>query len=516
MILILRILAFLLYWIGCKLQFLIKWLNGIKRESIPKIDNDILKLSAVKLIQKLKACEISSEELVREYIKRIKTVNPILNAVIEDRFAAAVEDAKKADQVIVSADDKEELFKKYPLLGIPFTVKEPIGVQGLSQVVGCENRRGIKSPEDGATVALLRKVGAIPLLVSATPELSISWETLTIMNGRCMNPYNTEYTPGGSSGGEGALNAAGASVFGIGSDYCGSIRIPALFNGLYGLKPSGSLVSSKGNFPLVTENGIEKCVQMGPITRFVDDLPLLLNVIAGENTSKLIDGVDIDKMKIFYVDLSKKITVVPVSNSIKTSIENACNHFSSRGNEVTKLEIKEMQDIMEITIAQLMLFVPPSIHKAFENPNKHTTTWGELAKHVTCRRPVHTLGTLYFQILYDLRFTFPSFRSDYYLKIMRSLESKLKATLGNDGVLFFPTFHQPAILHNTSIIHSPGFILTGIFNAIGFPSLHVPMGLNKKGLPLGFQIVAAPFADRNCLRIAKELETVFGGWVPPP
>ncbi|XP_055853538.1 fatty-acid amide hydrolase 2-A-like [Episyrphus balteatus] len=510
----LRLMAFLLYWIGSRLQFIIKLCSGIKKEQIPEFNSEILGLSALKLVQKLKACEISSEEIVREYIKRIKAVNPILNAVVDDRFSEAVEEAKKADQVIVLTANRDELFEKYPLFGVPFSVKESCGVEGLSHVVGSHYRRGMKSTEDGAAIQLLREAGAIPLLVSANPELCVSWETLTFTNGRCSNPYNTQYTPGGSSGGEGSLNGAGATVFGIGSDFCGSIRIPAMFNGVYGHKPSGGLVSPKGHFPNTNQVGMEKVLQMGPMTRFVEDLPLLLDIIVGENSSKLIDSTDIDKMKIFYVDLSMRTTVLPVTSSIKKSIENACNHFSSRGNEVQKLEIKEMHNLLEIVAGKLMLFVPPSIHTNLANPEEKTTTMAEIGKHFK-GKPMHTLSALYFQSLYDFRFALPIFRSDYYINIMDALETKLKETLGNDGVLFFPTFHRPAFLHNTSIIHSPGTVLTGIFNVLGLPSLHVPMGLDKNGLPVGFQIVAAPLADKNCFKVAVELEKVFGGWIPP-
>ncbi|XP_055906836.1 fatty-acid amide hydrolase 2-B-like [Eupeodes corollae] len=481
---ILRILSLILYWIGCKLQFIIKMFSDIKREPIREFKSEILALSAVKLVEKLKACELSAEDLLREYIKRVKEVNPILNAVVDDRFSNALEDAKKADQVIKLTADKEELFKKYPLFGVPFSVKESCAVEGLSHVVGSHYRRGLKSIEDGASISLLREAGAIPLLVSANPELCVSWETLSMTHGRCNNPYNSEYTPGGSSGGEGSLNGAGASVFGIGSDFCGSIRIPAMFNGVYGHKPSGYLVSPKGHFPHTEQDGMDKVLQMGPMTRFVEDLPLLLNIIAGENASKLIDGEEITKIKVL-------ITF-----------------------ELFQLEIEELDDIMEIVAARLSLFVPPNIHTNLTNPDEKTTTLAELGKHFK-GKPLHTISALYFQALYDFSHTIPIFRKDYYMKRLDDLESKLKEKLGNNGVLLFPTFHRSAFLHNTSIIHSPAVVLTGIFNVLGFPALQVPMGLNKKGLPIGFQIVAAPFADKNCFKVAAELEKVFGGWVPP-
>lgn len=511
----LRFLALVVYYVGSCLQFIIKYSNGIKRQRIPEFDSDIFKHSATELVRKLRMKELTSEELVRAYIKRIKAVNPVLNAVVEDRFVAAIEDAKTVDEAIGEATDSWELFENYPLLGVPFTVKECCAIKGLSHVVGSPFRSGVKSSEDGAAVALLRKAGAIPLLVSANPELCVSWETSTLTSGRCTNPYNTEYTPGGSSGGEAALNGAGATVFGIGSDFCGSIRIPAMFTGVYGHKPSGELVSPKGHFPQTqTQVGMEKCLQMGPITRFPEDLPLLLNVIAGKNVSKLVDGVNIDKMKIFYVDLSVKTTVVPIWGSIKDTIGNACHHFKLIGNHVEELKLDEMNDMMEITIARNMKFKPPQILNITDNPKDKTTVFAEFKKHFK-GTPLHTISTLYFLALYDFGNTFPAFKTDHYQKRMESLESKLSETLGNDGVLFLPTFHRPAFLHNTSIIHTAGTPLTGLFNVLGLPSLNVPMGLDESGLPIGFQVIAGPYADRNCFKVAAELDKVFGGWVSP-
>lgn len=515
MIYFLRFLSLFFYYIGFCIQPLIKLFNRNKGKRIPSFESDVLLHSATKLVQKLKTSELSSEALVKEYIKRVKAVNPILNAVIEDRFLAAINDAKRADEIIASTENKDELFDKMPLLGIPFTVKECCGVKGLSHVVGSPFRQGIKAPEDSDVVAILRRAGAIPLLVSATPEVCVSWETSSFTHGTCNNPYNTQYTPGGSSGGEGSLNAAGATVFGVGSDFCGSIRIPAMFNGVYGHKPSGYLVSPKGNFPSTQDNvGMEKCMQIGPMTRFAEDLPILLNIMAGDNANKLIKGVDIDDMKIFYIDLSLYTTIVPMCNSIAKSIDKACHHFITRGNLVQELKIEEMNDIMEITIARNMKFQPPPILNDPSNPEKTSTIFTELLKHVQ-GKPLHTISTLYFQALYDFGKTIPQFGTDYYEKRKEVLESKLIASLGNDGVLLFPTFHRPAYLHNTSIIHSAGTVLTGLFNVLGLPSLHVPMGLDKNGLPIGFQIIAGPYADNNCFKVAAELERTFGEWIPP-
>lgn len=174
---------------------------------------------------------------------------------------------------------------------------------GLSYAVGSVIRKGLKAPKDGEVVQLVRAAGAIPLLVSATPEFCMSFETNTVANGRCMNPHNLTLSTGGSSGGECALNASGASVFGIGSDIAGSIRLPAMFCGVYGHKPTGGLTSIKGHFPYsLTDENLPNYLQMGPITRFASDMPLLLEIMAGDNKHKLKmdEPVPLNELKVGY------------------------------------------------------------------------------------------------------------------------------------------------------------------------------------------------------------------------
>lgn len=174
--------------------------------------------------------------------------------------------------------------------------------------MGSVVRKGMKAPRDGEVVELMRAAGAIPLLVSATPEFCMSFETNTVANGRCRNPYDLSRTSGGSSAGEGALNGAGASLFGIGSDIAGSIRLPAMFCGVFGHKPTGGLTSIKGHFPssLVDEN-LPNYLQLGPITRFARDMPLLLEIMAGDNKHKLKlnEPVPLNELQVGYKDALK-------------------------------------------------------------------------------------------------------------------------------------------------------------------------------------------------------------------
>lgn len=146
--------------------------------------------------------QLTSEAIVTSYISRVQEVDPVINAVVEDRFAQAIEDARKTDALIASSTlTEEELKTKYPLLGIPITVKESIAVEGMSNNAGrvCEKN---KAKTDAEIVRLAKEAGAIPLLVSNTPELCMNWETINNVTGRTANPYDTTKTSGGSSGGE--------------------------------------------------------------------------------------------------------------------------------------------------------------------------------------------------------------------------------------------------------------------------------------------------------------------------
>lgn len=165
--------------------------------------------------------QITSEAVVREYIKRIKEVDSILNAVVEERYDEAIKDAQRADKIIAETS-VIYIVRNYPLLGVPFTVKESVALKNLSHGSATKSRIGTKADKDAVVVERLKAAGAIPLLVSTTPEYCVSWETYNHVSGRTMNPHHRHRTPGGSSGGEAALVGAGASCFGIGK----------LFNGI--------------------------------------------------------------------------------------------------------------------------------------------------------------------------------------------------------------------------------------------------------------------------------------------
>ncbi|MGB0641354.1 MAG: amidase, partial [Myxococcota bacterium] len=229
------------------------------------------------LTKALQSQAVTPTELLDAHIQRIEQINPIINGLIADRFEAAREEAKSASLELLKGPNEAK-----PLLGIPCTIKEFIGVKGMPQTGGLLWRKEVTADGDATVVERLRAAGAIIMGSTNIPEGGLWMETYNSIYGRTLNPWNVKRTPGGSSGGEGALVSSGCSPFGIGSDVGGSIRIPAAFCGVVGHKPTGGLVPNTGHFPegsLGVDGG--RFLSVGPLTRSVDDAWTILKIIAG-------------------------------------------------------------------------------------------------------------------------------------------------------------------------------------------------------------------------------------------
>lgn len=303
-------------------------------------------------------------------------VGPLLNAIVEERFEEALNDAKKADKIVADTSTIY-VITNYPLLGVPFTVKESIAVKDMSHAGGSVPRAGRKATEDATVVAKLRAAGAIPLLVSTTPEYCLSWECSTLINGRTLNPYDSSRTPGGSSGGEGALIGAGASVFGLGSDIAGSIRVPSMFNGIFGHKPSAGIVSLDGHFPSSTDKNFNQYLTIGPMCRFAKDLPMLTHLIVDE---KFLPMLQLDQplhtkdIKIYYLTSAgfTLLSMWNVEHSIQKKMLEAVAHFKSNGLHCEQADFGDMTETLEISVS--LFFAMDDIPDLLSN-DKTTVSW---------------------------------------------------------------------------------------------------------------------------------------------
>ena len=237
--------------------------------------NDLIFASATSLAEAIQKKTISSQELVEAYIGRIEAVNPQLNAVVQLAAETALTEARAADAALARGEIKG------PLHGVPMTIKDSLDTAGVITTAGTTGRQSFIPKQDATVVARLRKAGAILLGKTNTPELTLHAETDNLVYGRTNNPYDPALTPGGSSGGAAAIVAAGGSAFDIGSDTGGSIRQPAHFCGLAGLKPTAGRVPRTGHIVSYEMGALDALTQIGPLARYVEDLSLIFSIIAG-------------------------------------------------------------------------------------------------------------------------------------------------------------------------------------------------------------------------------------------
>ena len=236
---------------------------------------DIIYRSAKSIAQAIRDGEVSSVEVVQAHLDRIGEVNERLNAVVALCTERALSEARDADAAIARGDSVG------PLHGVPMTLKDSLDTEGVITTGGTLGRLNHVPKRDSTVAARLRGAGAILLGKTNTPEITFAGETDNLVYGRTNNPYGLDRTPGGSSGGAGAIIAAGGSPFDIGSDTGGSVRLPAHFNGIAGIKPNSGRVPRTGHIIPYAAGAEDAYTQNGPMARYVEDLALILPIISG-------------------------------------------------------------------------------------------------------------------------------------------------------------------------------------------------------------------------------------------
>ena len=223
---------------------------------------------------------MSAVEIAEAHLRRIDEVNPKLNAVVQLASERAMDEARAADAALARGESLG------PLHGVPITIKDSHDTEGIVSTGGTMGRKDFVPEADATAVARMRAAGAIVLGKTNTPELTLSFETNNLVYGQTNNPYDVGRTPGGSSGGAGAIIAAGGSAMDLGTDTGGSIRVPSAFCGLAGLKPTSGRVPRTGHIVPWGLGGLDSLTTIGPMARFVEDLWLAFPIIAGP------DGID--------------------------------------------------------------------------------------------------------------------------------------------------------------------------------------------------------------------------------
>src|SRR6201991_2710400 len=231
---------------------------------------DIVKLDAGRIADLIAKRELSRVDVMQDHLDRIAAVNPKVNAIVT-MADGALDAAKKAEAAVKSGA------RLGPLHGVPFTVKDGIDTAGVLTQRGSPIFKGRVPETDATVVARLKAAGGILIAKTNTPEFAYSVETDNLLTGRTNNPWNLDYTPGGSSGGESAAIAAGMSPLGLGSDVAISTRGPAAHTGIVGLKATHGRVPATGHWPRVPR----RFWHIGPMARSVRDISLAYSLTAG-------------------------------------------------------------------------------------------------------------------------------------------------------------------------------------------------------------------------------------------
>ncbi|HSS20284.1 MAG TPA: amidase [Pyrinomonadaceae bacterium] len=457
---------------------------------------DLTKETLSSLADLIQSGFASSEEVLRAHFERIEQLNPKLNAVVTLAHDA-MEKAKAADV----ARAKGEVIG--PLHGVPLTVKDTIDTAGLRTTSGSAIRADHVPAYDAPAVARLKAAGAIILGKTNTAEMAMDYTTENPVFGRGNNPFDLSLTTGGSSGGEAAAIATCMSPGGIGSDLAGSIRIPAHFCGVAGLKPTVGRVPGEGQCPAAFGPYSLGAV-IGPMARSVRDLKLLFGVLAGiePSTSVTEPKLDATTRVAFYTDDG----VAPVTAETRQVVENTATALAEAG-----LQVKEKR--------------PPGIALGHE-----------LWLNIFSRATVILLRNFYDGnedkggdfVRWRLKTAddTPTPSLDEYISLWRQrdwVRNTLVEWMSEFPLMILPVGATPAYAHgtlkvnvgNTTMNTFRAFSYSQTFNVFDLPVAVVRAGRTKDGLPVGVQIVGRPFAEDTVLAAAAIIEEALGGWSLP-
>ncbi|MBZ5549993.1 MAG: amidase [Acidobacteriia bacterium] len=462
--------------------------------------------SARAIAAQIRKKEISPVEIAHVHLDRIERLNPSLNAFVDWKPEVVLAQARAAERAILQGEDVG------PLHGVPLSIKASIDVAGHRCEAGTRLRAGYVAAEDAPLVARLRAAGAVILGVTNTPELLMAWETDNLLYGRTNNPWDLTRTAGGSSGGEAAAIAAGLSAGGVGSDGGGSIREPAHFCGICGLKPTPGRIPSTGHFPK-SGGPFALLGVVGPMARTVEDVRVLFEAMAGWDDAdpcsapvhlgqiqeKTIRDVAIG----FFEDDGR----TPVTQETRLAVNRAASLVSNAGFRVDPFRPEGLEEARQLwwkffgTAGGMILGPMLRGHESELSPILHQfSSW-------TSAEPPHSGDSLLASWLGR-----------------DEIREKILLQMRKYPVLICPTAAIPAFRHGErewkvegkTVKYLDAWSYCEWFNLLGFPGVVVPMGFSEAGLPIGVQIVGRPWEEELVFSIAAVLEEGRGPWAGPP
>jgi len=457
------------------------------------------------MAQQIREGHISPVELVDAHLALIEKLQPTLNAFVHVDAESARKQAQQAEAAV-------KLGKNLgPLHGVPLSIKSSIAVAGLPWETGTKLRAGTVASQDAPLVARLRNAGAIILGVTNCAELLMAWETDNLLYGRTNNPWDLSRTAGGSSGGEAAAIASGCSAGGVGSDGGGSIRVPAHFCGICGLKPTPGRIPATGHFP-ASLGPFALLGVVGPMARTVADLKMLFEAVQGpDDGDPSAAPVSIrwpwpDKLKTLRIGYFEDDGRTAVTAETRAAVRAAAEALQGAGFQVEPFRPEGLEEARQLWwkffgIAGGMLLGPMiNGREADLSPIlKEFSSW-------VAAEPAHSGQSLL----------------DTWLQ-RDEVRIKIFTQMLDFPVLLCPVASVPAFRHGErrwdidgkKVEYLDAWSYTAWFNRLGMPAAVVPVGKSPEGLPIGVQIVARPWEEEIVLAVAEELENRRGAWRTP-
>ncbi len=468
--------------------------------------SDLTFLSAVVMAQQIREKKISPVELIDAHLAKIGRLNPKLNAFVHLDADRARRDARTAEDEVVRGNPLG------PLHGVPISIKSSLDVAGMRCESGTRLRAGQIASQDAPLVERLRHAGAIVLGVTNTPELLMAWETDNLLCGRTNSPWDLERTPGGSSGGEAAAIAAGMSAGGVGSDGGGSIRVPAHFSGICGLKPTPGRIPATGHFP-VSGGPFALLGVVGPMARSLADLKALFEVLQGPDDGDTCAAPvplrwpgkhEIRKLRIGYFEDDGRMPVTPE----------------------TRVAVRTAADALRSAGFQVEHFRPEGLEEARVLWKKFFVVAGGMLIRPMFHGREHDLSPILKQFL-EWSAAEPSLTADTMLEAWigrDNLRARFLAQMRQYPMLLCPAAAIPAFRHGErswtidgkTVTYLDAWSYTEWFNLLGNPGAVVPVSHSIEGLPIGVQIVGRPWEEEQVLSVATVLEEQCNAWRIPP
>ncbi|MFQ4138128.1 amidase [Nodosilinea sp. PGN35] len=489
--------------------------------------SDLVFRPAHELAQMIRDHEISAVEVLDAYLMQIARHNSKLHAICTLDEDKARTRARQADEALASGE------RWGPLHGVPVTIKDIFETAGLRTTAGYIPLKNYVPKEDATAVARLRNAGAAILGKTNMAELAGDYQSTNSLFPRVNNPWNVDYTPGGSSGGSAAAVAAGLSPLDLGNDIAGSVRQPAHFCGVYGLKPTHRRISTAGTIPEVP--GMPHCLRqmmtVGCFARSLDDIRLCFSLIAGADHRRpevppvpldVPSGKELQQLKIAWIDQWPEVLV---NEEIRSRMHAVAQNLENAGAQIESwmpqdFDLSQILNLYGKLAAYINLYAQPvdryNIRRSFTQIWR-TATQGD--------RTLRRLGD-FSRLLPEL--LNPSLKG--YFEVLTERDRftvQLDAALEPWDVWLTPVAATVAFTHRPawSAVEVDGTpyphaVANGAyampFNLSGHPAVVIPVGQTQAGLPIGLQIVGKRWREMELLAIAQQLDRIVGEFRLPP